>query len=646
MEQNIKVTVNCLNQHAMAFQRNCANIFASIENAVTTNSNIRCGLPLETIGLSSGDHFKERDTVDSCWDIISKVILKNYPCHLLIEIGMPVIKDNDIYNCFVYVRNNKIELIRPKTCFQASGLQSDAALFSFYKGDLAKYTLPDIIQNITNQDEGDFGVKHIDLNGGKYISVFAEEVDSTEIWALIDKSDIVNFIKPRVYELHQHKIFIEYMRTLTAKKSAIFLNSTFSGCDGTTLLFESGAYISYKNDVKELLPRFSYNAVDSYTLDMHLDNGRLVPKVDSLESVEDSIKDEPWELLEAMAGYLWAQMVKTTACGFFIPLSGGADSSTTACAVYKMCKRIYNSDSEVKRLFCELIGHSEFDFETPEALVNRILFTAYMPMVFSGKTKAYSADLAARLRSNHFEIPIQKVYESIKDLAESIFDTRLNFEGQGGSLREDLALQGIQARSRLVISYISSQVIPVKYKLKSFLIVMGTGNCSEVVRGYYSRYDNSSGDVNVIGSLVKRHIKDILNYFADTEDGFGLLKYIADIAPTAELKPTEINAEEQTDESDMGFSYEELDFLTEEYKVHKKGFDQLLAAFDEKFKNKYNKGQIIMKVQWFYRCLLRYRYKCLTLPPSVHLTAYDLNSINDSRPGFYDNRDLDFKPRD
>lgn len=45
-------------------------------------------------------------------------------------------------------------------------------------------------------------------------------------------------------------------------------------------------------------------------------------------------------------------------------------------------------------------------------------------------------------------------------------------------------------------------------------MIFATGNFSEVCRGYYSKYDNSSGDINLVGSLCKKDIWDLLRYYA------------------------------------------------------------------------------------------------------------------------------------
>lgn len=641
--EQMRISLSCLNQHAIAFGRNSKNILASISEAAKRGSHLRTGLPLEAMGLSSGDHFKEHDTVDRCWLLVRSILKEDLPADLLVEVGMPVRRQDEVFNCLVYLRNKRVELIRPKTRFDLKSLQSDAAIFSFHAGEMSTFQLPASIEGLASHAECRFGVEHLDIRGHKYMSVFAEELQDGSVQTLIQGADIVNLVQPRVFELKQNAEFRQRLADLSSSNDRLYLNSNFVGSDGTVLLSEGGAYLGQRGVVRELIPRFSYEDVETCTVDVRREGGQLVPSI-SDSSPQEYSENEPEELIEAMASHLWNELVKTTASGFFIPLSGGADSCTTACAVYRMSKRIFNGGAGAKAVFSRIVGVDTFTFTSVEEMTNKILFTVYMPMHFSNVTKGYSFELAKRLNSNHFELPIQKVYEAVKELGESTFGLQLNFESQGGSIREDLALQSVQARSRLVVSYLAAQVIPVKFHLRSFLIVMATGNCSEVVRGYYSRYDNSSGDVNVMGSLVKRHIKDVLRHLAKVETDFAILQHIANQAPTAELKPNQDNKVEQTDEADMGFSYEELDFLTEEYKVGRKGFDQLIESFEQRFQQKYSRGQVVLKIQWFYRCLLRYRYKCVTLPPSVHLTAYDLDHMNDNRPGFYDSADIDFQP--
>ena len=45
-------------------------------------------------------------------------------------------------------------------------------------------------------------------------------------------------------------------------------------------------------------------------------------------------------------------------------------------------------------------------------------------------------------------------------------------------------------------------------------MVLGTANLDEGLRGYYTKYDCSSADINPLGSLTKNDLKKLLLYTA------------------------------------------------------------------------------------------------------------------------------------
>ena len=88
------------------------------------------------------------------------------------------------------------------------------------------------------------------------------------------------------------------------------------------------------------------------------------------------------------------------------------------------------------------------------------------------------------------------------------------FKKEGGTWRTDLALQNIQARTRMVLSYFLATLELEKENLEGFLLVLGSSNLDESLRGYYTKYDCSSADINPIGSFSKLRLKEILSYFS------------------------------------------------------------------------------------------------------------------------------------
>lgn len=63
----------------------------------------------------------------------------------------------------------------------------------------------------------------------------------------------------------------------------------------------------------------------------------------------------------------------------------------------------------------------------------------------------------------------------------------------------------------MVYSYFIAQLIEAKNQ-KGFVLVMGSANLDEGLRGYCTKYDCSSADINVIGSFSKTDLKKYLEF--------------------------------------------------------------------------------------------------------------------------------------
>jgi NH3-dependent NAD+ synthetase len=86
------------------------------------------------------------------------------------------------------------------------------------------------------------------------------------------------------------------------------------------------------------------------------------------------------------------------------------------------------------------------------------------------------------------------------------------------------------------------------------LLVLGSANVDEALRGYYTKYDCSAADINPIGGINKRDLKTFLEWAGEAHH-FPVLRRVAGAQPSAELTGAE---GAQMDEEDMGMSYAEL----------------------------------------------------------------------------------------
>jgi len=106
------------------------------------------------------------------------------------------------------------------------------------------------------------------------------------------------------------------------------------------------------------------------------------------------------------------------------------------------------------------------------------------------------------------------------------------------SKADRIARGNIRARVRMVVLYYIANT--------ENRLVMGTGNKSELLVGYYTRWGDGGADFLPIGDLYKTQVRAMARHL-------GVPAAIVDKVPSAGLWPG------QTDEGELGITYEELD---------------------------------------------------------------------------------------
>ncbi|MEE9400023.1 MAG: NAD(+) synthase [Dehalococcoidales bacterium] len=183
--------------------------------------------------------------------------------------------------------------------------------------------------------------------------------------------------------------------------------------------------------------------------------------------------------------------------GAVIGMSGGIDSSVVAV----LCHRAFPQDT---------LG-------------------VMIPCGSQAEDKAHAQAVADKFSIPAVEVALDNIYTSLLEVLPSYkVDATLSH----------LAQANLKVRSRmLTLYYIANQL---QY------IVVGSSNKSELSVGYFTKYGDGGVDIIPLGNLVKGEVRKMARFL-------GIPQPIIDKPPSAGLWKG------QTDEKEMGISYDELD---------------------------------------------------------------------------------------
>jgi len=203
------------------------------------------------------------------------------------------------------------------------------------------------------------------------------------------------------------------------------------------------------------------------------------------------------QLAEKLVSWIKEKVTSGGCRGVVLGLSGGIDSSVLAV----LCHRAFPQNTLGLIMPCESIPEDKTD----------------------------ALELAKK-----FSIPTTEA--TLDEIYAVLLHTLPDYQAASPtSLR---AKANLKPRLRmLTLYYIASQL---NY------MVAGSSNRCELALGYFTKYGDGGVDIIPLGSLVKGQIRELADYL-------GIPKPIIDKPPSAGLWAG------QTDEGEMGISYEELD---------------------------------------------------------------------------------------
>lgn len=202
-------------------------------------------------------------------------------------------------------------------------------------------------------------------------------------------------------------------------------------------------------------------------------------------------------LAEKLASWIREKVLAAGCKGVVLGMSGGLDSSVMAV----LCKRAF-----------------------PQNTLGLI-----MPCYSQPEDKTHAQEVA-----NKFAIPTTEIV--LDSIYSALLHTLPDYRADPALGR--LAKANLKVRLRMLALYCAANQL--RY------MVAGSSNRSEIAVGYFTKYGDGGVDIMPLGNLVKAQVRELARFL-------GIPQPIIDKPPSAGLW------EGQTDEGEMGFSYNDLD---------------------------------------------------------------------------------------
>ena len=661
------VATCALNQWALDFEGNHARIVESIRRAKLAGARYRVGPELETCGYGCEDHFHEGDTETHAWEVIARICEDEaLTSGVVADVGAPATKDGVRYNCRVFIVDGKIAFVRPKRALADDGNYRESRWFTAWtKTNVVEtFEVPKCCEKYATGEGGTvpFGDGALAFEDTRLGSETCEELwtpDAPHIALALSGVEIVSNGSGSHHQLRKLDARMDLIKSASGKAGGVYLYSNQRGCDGGRLYYDGCACIAVNGEIVAQGAQFGVSDVEVVVATVDLDevkshrgsfqsmsvqsakNENRVPLVRVPFKLCDertravSVKREvafhapEEEIALGPACWLWDYLRRSGANGYFLPLSGGADSASTAAIVGNMCqlviKAAMDGDEDVERDIRRVAQLSaDVPLPTsPRELAGMIFTTVYLGTDnSSAETRARAKDLANDIGASHLSVAIDIVVGAVVSFFIAVTGKTPKFKVDGGSKAENLALQNIHARVRMVLSFLFAQLLPWVRGKSGFLLVLGSANVDEGLRGYMTKYDCSSADVNPIGGISKADLRSFLRWGA-INLGYPTLAEVEKAPPTAELEPIRENYV-QTDEEDMGMTYEELGVYGRLRKIARLGPLAMVkrlyyAEWANKGLSAKEIGEKVKKFFFYYSCN---RHKMTTLTPSYHAENY------------------------
>jgi NAD+ synthase (glutamine-hydrolysing) len=626
----IRVGAAVLNQTPLDWEGNRANILAAIQAAREAGVQVLCLPELCITGYGCEDMFLSASTAQTAWQVLEEIVPATGG--MAVSLGLPLLHRDALFSVACLAVDGRIAGFAAKRFLASQGLHYEPRWFKPW---------PSGLRDVIHVEDRSYPIGDLvfEVSGVRIGFEICEDA-----WAAkrpgsdLSLEGIDLLLNPSASHFAFGKFEVRKRLVLEGSRAfgVSYVYSNLLGNEAGRIIYDGGALIASAGHLVALGPRFSFRPMVLTTAVVDITatrmerarQGSLPTQRPSSDPIRASLsvdwpdlEPEPprlnppaWEqgphlkeeeFTRAVALGLFDYLRKSRTKGFVVNLSGGADSSATACLVAMMVQLA------VQELglegFRERLAHVPAlqEAQTVRECVGRLLFCLYQASRHSSLTTQQAAQSVAEAIGARFAcLPIDVQVDQYVQAIEHLLGRPLRWE------TDDVALQNIQARVRGPSAWLLANVLDA--------LLLTTSNRSEAAVGYATMDGDTCGGLAPLGGIDKAYLRRWLHWL-QTIGPVGLgpipaLEKVTSQAPTAELRPPEAG---QTDEGDL-MPYEVLD-VVERAAIRDKQhpiecFRRLRVQFPQ-----YPVEQLAQWVDRFFRLWCRNQWKRERYAPSFHV---------------------------
>ncbi len=631
--RQVRLGAGILNQTPLDWEGNCRHIEQAIDQARSMEVGVLCLPELCITGYGCEDMFLSPGVWTTAWQMLQRIVPRTEG--MIAAVGLPLYLTNGVYNTACVIADGRIAGFVPKQHLAGDGLHYEPRWFrawpeeviSEFSSDGMTWPVGDLIFEFSGIRFG-FEICEDAWVAGRPGNRMAES-----------GVDIILNPSASHFAFGKHHVRRRFVLEGSRSFGVSYVYANLIGNEAGRAIYDGGAMIASSGDMIATGPRFEFNQVDviAADVDVQLTRSRrssvhaLSTDVsetahERIETIPGSIRvptggvnpplidqfaSETDEFTQAIALALFDYLRKSRSQGFVVSMSGGADSSATACLIRCMVERgLRNLGPDRFAKALDYLTDAPHDGAV-DSWMQRLFTGVYQATRNSSDVTLTAARAVTQaIGGTWHELDVDPIVENYKATIEQAIGRKLSWE------TDDITLQNIQARTR-------SPSIWMFANLKNALL-LSTSNRSEAAVGYATMDGDTSGGLSPIAGIDKAFLRDWLRVMEQTGaggcDAVPELRLVNEQQPTAELRPASSG---QTDESDL-MPYALLDEI-ECLAIRDKLSPAEVLSHLLKEPGDLSREQLIFYIRRFFQLWCRNQWKRERYAPSFHVDDKNLD---------------------